>query len=261
MPTPNPTQIAPAPVPNRAGLPPHSSLEKFYASAEARPRFVNTLFDGTAACYDRVSGLLAFGSDRYYRRQALLRAGLRPGMRLLDVATGTGLVLKAALEIGLPTGDMVGLDPSHGMLEENLKQRRVALVQGLGECLPFADATFDFIAMGYALRHVADLNTFFSELRRVLKRRGRVLILEITRPESRVSRSLMRFHLRKLVPCIARVLTGQRDAARLMEYYWATIEECVPPATILAALSSAGFEDVHRNACGAILSDYVAAKL
>jgi demethylmenaquinone methyltransferase/2-methoxy-6-polyprenyl-1,4-benzoquinol methylase len=241
-------------------LPPHAPLTQFYRTPETRPQFVNALFDSTAGCYDRVSGLLAFGSDRYYRRHALQQAGLRPGMKVLDVATGTGLVLKAALELGLPARDLVGLDPSRGMLEENRKQRPVGLVQGRGERLPFADGSFDFIVMGYALRHVEDLHTFFAELRRVLKPHGRLLILEIKRPESRLRLGLLRFHILKVVPWVARLLTGQRDATRLMGYYWATIEGCVPPATITTALSTAGFQDVRRQTSWGILSDYLAVK-
>lgn len=246
--------------PNQASLPPHAVLSEFYPTPEARPGFVNALFDSTAGCYDRISGLLAFGSDRYYRRHALHQAGVRPGLKVLDVATGTGLVLQAALELGLPTKDLVGLDPSRGMLAENWRRHRVALVQGLGERLPVADATFDFIVMGYALRHVEDLHTFFSELRRALKPDGRVLILEITRPRSRLGLRVMRFHMLTVIPWVGRLMTGQRAGARLMEYYWATIENCVPSEAILAALSAAGFKDVRRQTCWRILSDYLAVK-
>lgn len=241
-------------------LPPHAPLSKFYGPPKARLQFVNGLFDSTAGFYDRLSGLLAFGSDRYYRRHALAQAGLRPGHKLLDVATGTGLVLKAALDLGLPIGNLVGLDRSRGMLEENRKQRSVTLVQGLGECLPFANATFDFVTMGYALRHVEDIHLFFAELRRVMKLNGRVLILEITKPNSKVVLELMRFHMLKLVPWIARLMSGPQDVAHLMGYYMATIEECVPPSTILAALSAAGLKDVQRQICGRILSNYLAVK-
>ena len=101
---------------------------------------------------------MSFGTDRAYRRRSLKLAGLKPGMRVLDVATGTGLVAQAALSVGIRRADLVGLDPSPGMLAENGKRNGIQLIQGLGERLPIRDATFDFIVMGYALRHVEDLN-------------------------------------------------------------------------------------------------------
>ena len=237
---------------------PHTVLTDFYTTSEARAGFVNRLFDNTARHYDRVSSLFSFGSDKRYRRRALQAAGMRPGFKLLDVATGTGLVLQAALDMGIPAEDLVGLDPSAGMLEENRRLHAVKLVQGVGEHLPFPEASFDFISMGYALRHVEDLGALFTEFRRVLKPGGRILILEISRPKSQFAFFLMKLYMGKLVPFITGLFTGQREVARLMEYYWATIAECVPPETILAAIRSAGFHDARRKLTGGILSDYTA---
>ena len=239
---------------------PHTVLTGFYATSEARAGFVNRLFDGTARHYDRVSSLFSFGSDKRYRKMALQQAGLRPGMKLLDVATGTGLVLQAALDMGMPAADLIGIDPSAGMLEENRRLRAVKLVQGVGEHLPFPDASFDFISMGYALRHVEDLGVLFAEFRRVLRPQGRILILEIARPSSKVAFFLMKLYMGKLVPFLTGLFTGQREVARLMEYYWATIAECVPPETILAAIKAAGFQEVQRKITGGVLSDYTAVK-
>jgi demethylmenaquinone methyltransferase / 2-methoxy-6-polyprenyl-1,4-benzoquinol methylase len=136
--------------PTQERLAPHRDLPEFYATHDQRPEFVRRLFDNTACYYDRISSALSFGSCKAYRKMALRRAGLKPGMRLLDVATGTGLVAGAALALGLKPNDIVGLDPSIGMLRENQKLRPVPLVQARGERLPFADGSFDFISMGYA---------------------------------------------------------------------------------------------------------------
>lgn len=239
---------------------PHSVLTEFYSTPEARAGFVNRLFDRTARHYDRVSGLLSFGSDKGYRKLALRRAGLIPGMKLLDVATGTGLVLQAALDLGMAAEDLTGIDPSAGMLAENRRLRAVKLVQGVGEHLPFPDASFDFVSMGYALRHVTDLGVLFAEFRRVLRPQGRILILEISRPRSSAAFFLMKLYMGRLVPFVTGIFTGQRDVARLMEYYWATIAECVPPEAIVAAIKSAGFQEVQRKITGGVLSDYQAVK-
>ncbi len=241
-------------------LAPHTVLTDFYSAPAARAGFVNQLFDSTAKYYDRISGILSLGSDKQYRKYALRRAGLSAGMKMLDVATGTGLVLQAALDLGMAAEDLTGLDPSAGMLEENRKRRSVKLVQGVGENLPFPDDSFDFISMGYALRHVEDLGRLFAEFRRVLKPQGRILIMEITRPKSKAAFFLMQIYMGKFIPFLTRIFTRQREAARLMEYYWATVADCVPPETILAALNSAGLKNVERKITGSVLSDYLATK-
>jgi len=239
---------------------PHRALSEFYPAEAQRARFVIDLFNRAAVDYNWISGALSFGTDRFYRRHALTSAGLKPGMAVLDVATGTGLLAQAALELGIAADRLIGLDPSGGMLAENRKRNSIRLVQGLGETLPFRDATFDFIAMGYALRHVEDLGRLFAEFHRVSRERGTVLILEITRPSSRLAFGLMRFYMKTLLPLLTRLRARHRDSARLMEYYWATIVECVPPVSIVSALSGAGFELVERKSSARILSDYRAVK-
>ena len=240
---------------------PHRDLPEFYEQPDRRAKFVSRLFDDTARYYDRISGALSLGTCRAYRKWALRRAGLKPGMRLLDVATGTGLAAQAALDLGLAPGQVIGLDPSAGMLHENQKRRAIPLVQGLGENLPFPDGAFDFICMGYALRHVEDLNVLFREFYRVLKPGGRVLILEITRPESRLGFAFGQFYMGRLLPALTRFITRNADAGKLLAFYWATIAECVPPETILKALSASGLTEVARKRTGSMLSDYFGLKL
>ena len=243
-----------------AGIRPHRDLPEFYSSRDRRAEFVARLFDDTARYYDRISGALSFGTCKAYRKLALRRAGLQPGMQMLDVATGTGLAAQAALDLGIAPSRLIGLDPSAGMLHENKKRRTIPLVQARGESLPFPDGMFDFICMGYALRHVEDLAVLFREFHRVLKPGGRVLILEITRPESRLVFSMGQFYLDRFLPAVTRLLTRNEDAGRLLKFYWATIAECVPPETITAALAESGLTEVNRRKTGSLLSDYSAVK-
>ncbi len=239
---------------------PHPVLARWYGQAEARVPFVNDLFDQTARHYDWICKAMAFGTGEWHRQRALRRAGFVPGMRLLDLATGTGLVAQAALDLGSPPHLVVGLDPSLGMLQENRRRRAIPLVRAGGEQLPFGAAHFDFVTIGYALRHVADLGQLFAECARVLRPGGRLLVLEITRPRSRLGFALCRLYLRGIVPKIAGLLRRDRKARQLMEYYWDTIEACVPPEAILAAIQHAGLRDATRKVTGAILSDYVASR-
>ena len=239
---------------------PHRPLQEFYSDPAQRSAYINRLFNNSAPHYDWISKVLALGSDKYYRRMALRKAGLKPGMKLLDVASGTGLVAQAALQLGLPVTDIIGLDPSIGMLNENQKLRPIHLVQGFGEKLPFPNATFDFITMGYALRHVESLAALFTEFKRVLKPGGKALILEISKPSGKISFAFLKFYMEKILPIIARLRTNHPDFPELLRYYWATIAECVPPQNILDSLSAAGFSQVNRNAFGPMLNDYLAVK-
>ena len=118
---------------------------------------------------------------------------------------GSAQVARPAAELVGPDGAVVGLDASLGMLFAARRVTALPLVQAYAERLPVADASFDFVTMGYALRHMADLVVTFSELRRVLKPGGSVLVLEITRPRSRVRYAVLRFYLHRVVPAIARL--------------------------------------------------------
>jgi demethylmenaquinone methyltransferase/2-methoxy-6-polyprenyl-1,4-benzoquinol methylase len=247
-------------VTGRVGLKPHPTLRRFYLADEERPKLVRDLFDGGARHYDWICRAMSLGSGQMYRRMALERAGLRPGMRVLDVATGTGLVAIEAVRVLGRSQGVVGLDVSSGMLEECRRALDIPLLRASGEALPIGDQCFDLLSMGYALRHVSDLEAAFREYSRVLKPGGRVLLLEITRPASWLGYRLARLYLKRLVPLVTLIGTRSRGAARLMEYYWDTIEGCVPPAAILEALRGAGFVDVERRSRGGLLSEYLARR-
>ena len=235
-------------------------LTRYYRSEDDRAPFINTLFDRAARHYDWIGHLLAFGSGPYYRRRTLARAGLRPHMKLLDVATGTGQVARAAARILGDERGVVGLDPSAGMLREARRVHAGPLVQGRAEEIPVRDNVFDMLSMGFALRHVTTLERAFAEYRRVLKPGGRLLMLEISRPQSSVVRWAIQVYFQQILPLLIRIGTRSPDARLLMTYYWDTIDECVPAAMILAALQQAGFVDVQHSLRGACLSEYVARK-
>lgn len=240
--------------------PPHPVLDRYYGSAADRQSFVAALFDGAARHYNRVGRTLDLGSGPWYRRQALRRAGLRPDMKLLDVATGTGLLARGAVRILGNPGGVVGVDPSAGMLREARKALTGPLVRGWAEALPFRNDHFDMLSMSFALRHVAELEVAFGEYLRVLKAGGRLLLLEVSRPHSAVTRWMIRVHLQRVLPWLMQVRTGSEPAELLMKYYWDTIDRCVPPETIVDVLRRSGFVGVERRVFFGFLSEYVASK-
>jgi demethylmenaquinone methyltransferase/2-methoxy-6-polyprenyl-1,4-benzoquinol methylase len=240
-------------------LAPHATLGDHYGDDAKRASYVQGLFDETAPDYDRIEKILAFGSGPWYRRQALLRAGLASGARVLDVGIGTGLVAREAVHIIGPQGSLVGVDPSPGMMGQ-VGIDAVELVRGYAERLPRPDASADFVSMGYALRHVADVAAAFAEFHRVLRPGGRVCILEITRPRTAFGTRVLRGYMRTAVPLIARMVGRQRQTAQLWRYYWDTIEACIAPPQVSAALEAAGFLEVRRHVELGIFSEYTATK-
>ncbi len=236
-------------------LPPHAPLTSYYGDGGDRRRFLTHIFDDTAADYDRIEKVLAFGSGPWYRRMALQRAGLAEGAQMLDVGIGTGLVAREALTLIGPQGRIVGVDPSAGMMDE-AHLPGVELVVGRAEALPRPDASCDFLSMGYALRHIDDVAAAFAEFHRVLKPGGRLMVLEISKPASRLGTLALKAYMRAVVPLIARVVSKRRDTAHLWQYYWDTIEACIPPESIVEALRAAGFQRVERYVELGIFSEY-----
>lgn len=218
------------------------------------------MFDDSARYYDRVTQWMSFGSGSWYRRDALRRAGVGPGASVLDTGAGTGAVTLPLQELTGEEGFVVALDPSAGMLQEGRSRGVRTQVRGVGEKLPFPDDTFDFVTMGYALRHVGDLADAFAEYRRVLKPGGKVVVLEITRPQNRLGLLLLKGYMRYLVPSVAGLFSRNVTVRKVMEYYWDTIEACVPPEAVLAGLAEAGFAAPDRHRVLGIFSEYSAKK-
>jgi demethylmenaquinone methyltransferase/2-methoxy-6-polyprenyl-1,4-benzoquinol methylase len=220
---------------------PHAPLTDYYASESKRAGFVREMFDSTAEDYDRMETILAFGTGKWYRGQALQRAGLVAGMRVVDIGVGTGLVASEAARIVGDPALVCGVDPSPEMMANARVPAGVQLLNGTAESIPFPDNHFDFLSMGYALRHIGDLRAAFREFHRVLKPGGKLCLLEITCPQTAWGRALLKFYMKGWVPLLAPFLGHQRNTRRLWRYYWDTIEACLPPAQIVAELHAAGF--------------------
>ncbi len=239
---------------------PHPTLVAHYATPEAKPQFVNRLFDRGAKHYDAVVdwGFLHSGSS--YRRRTLGQYGLRPPDQLLDVACGTGLVAVEAAKILGTAKNITCLDASAGMLAVARTKLAAHFLLGRAEKLPLADDSFDFLTMGYALRHVTSLEETFREFRRVLRPGGRLLILEVTKPTGPIAGFLFRLYFGDIYPLLTRLFTQSDEARDMMRYYWETMDSCVPPAVVLDALQAAGLTEVRRNAVLGLFSEYTAVK-
>lgn len=252
-------QASPSHDPSKVQLP-HTPLPAYYADEAEHTRYLRRIFDDTAPDYDRIERVLALGTGPWYRRMALQRAGLAAGAQVLDVGIGTGLVAREALALIGPGGQLVGVDPSPGMMGE-VTLPGVELVAGCAEALPRPDASADFLSMGYALRHISDVGAAFSEFHRVLRSGGRLVILEISKPESKWATTLLKGYMRSVVPIIARVVARKKSTTpELWRFYWDTIEACIAPEVVMQALRAAGFVDVQRHVEVGVFSEYTATK-
>lgn len=199
--------------------------------ATARKREALELFAPLPRSYDRVAAVLSFGQDPRWRRAMVRAVNARPGERVLDVATGTGLV---AAELVKRYGcDVVGLDQSPQMLagarqrlgRDRRLAKHVTLMSGEAERLPFADGEFDHLTFTYLLRYVDDPAAAMRELARVVRPGGRVASLEFAVPAAAWPRALWHVYTRAGLPMLGRLVsrewaqTGRFLARSIPDFY------------------------------------------
>ena len=240
---------------------PHPVLTNRYAAPEERPVYVKQLFDQAAEHYDPIVGWGFWGTGNIYRKTAQSRHGLKPGMQLLDVACGTGLMSVAASQVLGGDSGITCVEPSDGMLAvARQKLPNARFIQSGAEKMPVEDNHFDFLTVGYALRHFADLEATFREFHRVLKPGGKVLILEATRPSGKLGSWLFKLYFGIIYPFLARVFTRSQKAEEMMIYFWETMDTCVRPESVVAAFKAVGFSEAKRHPLMGIFSEYTAVK-
>jgi demethylmenaquinone methyltransferase/2-methoxy-6-polyprenyl-1,4-benzoquinol methylase len=223
-----------------------------------RKRHALELFAGLPSRYDRMGAVLSFGQDPRWRRALVGAIEPRDGQRVLDVATGTGMVAFEVLAYADCT--VVGLDQSERMLagararlvETPELGGRASFIRGEAERLPFADGEFDALTFTYLLRYVDDPTATMRELARVVKAGGRIGMIEFAVPENRLLRAGWRAHTRAGLPALGRLAsTAWFEVGRFLG---PNIEEFHRREPDLPAIwRAAGIGDVHeqRMSCGA----------
>ena len=216
-------------------------------SGRLAPDAVRTMFDRIAPVYDAMNRVMTVGLDRSWRR-ATAEAVVRQGDRVLDACCGTGDLALAARDAG---GLATGLDFSERMLERaRRKAPDVEWVRGDVLALPFPDASFDAATVGFGIRNVADIDRALAELARVLRRGGRLGVLEITTPRGLLA-PFYRVWFDGVVPLLGRLLPG----GAAYTYLPASVRRFPDVEGLAAALRPAGFSDVrYRTFAGGIVA-------
>jgi demethylmenaquinone methyltransferase / 2-methoxy-6-polyprenyl-1,4-benzoquinol methylase len=200
---------------------------------------IRAMFDRIARVYDLMNSVMTAGMHHRWRARAADLAQVGPGSRALDVATGTG---DLAVELARRGASVVGLDFSEPMLElARSKAPGVEFVQGNALELPWADAEFDAVTVGFGARNFADLDRGLAEMARVTKPGGRVVILEITTPQRPPLSWFFRLWFDRAVPALGRV-AGDRQA---YSYLPSSVRRFPGPEHLAGQLSAAGLAEVR----------------
>jgi len=251
--------------------------------AHDKPQYVRELFDSIAEDYDRMNWIMTGGLLALWHRAFLRTTRLKPGEHALDVCCGTGdLSFLMARQVG-PQGRVTGLDFSENMLaiakkrDSSLRRKdpnalaEVSWVQGDALSLPFPDghgsSGFSAVTMGWALRNVGDVGQALREMARVARSGGRIICLEVSRPDNPLIRAGFNVYFYRIVPILGRMaerrLPDGSPLRRLRPYTYLpySLEHLPPPTKILELLEEAGLKGARRiPLTGGVASLYVGEK-
>lgn len=221
-----------------ADTPPRRGDERFAGE-------VNTMFDRISGVYDRMNRVMTAGLDRTWRSRAADRAALEPGQHALDLCCGTGdLAFELADRVG-PGGEVVGADFSNPMLD--LARQKTGIRSGVrfewadALALPYDDESFDAVTIAFGARNLADLDLGLSEMKRVLKPGGRLVILEITQPSRQPLKSFFGLWFDRAVPILGKA-AGDPAA---YEYLPESVRSFPTADRLAEKMADSGFSDVR----------------
>lgn len=217
---------------------------------------VRRLFGAIARRYDLANHLLSGGLDFWWRRRAAAIVRSWKPAAVLDLATGSG-DLALALSRACPDASVIGVDFCLPMLLAARRKGIAKLIQADGMQLPLPDSAFDVVTIAFGLRNMESWQRGLAEIARVLRPGGHLLVLDFSMPRPPFT-ALYRFYLHRVLPGLARLLTGDRGA---YEYLGASIEEFPTGTAMNAMIEAAGFADAKcEPLTGGVVSLYTARR-
>ncbi len=216
--------------------------------AEKKADLVAGVFHSVAAKYDIMNDVASFGIHRFWKRFTIECAGARPGMKVLDLAGGTGdLTAKFSHLVG-DKGQVILADINDSMLKVGRSKLRdkgivgnVSYVQANAEALPFPDNHFDIITIAFGLRNVTDKDAALRSMQRVLKPGGKLLVLEFSKPQHEIMRKAYDLYSFKILPKMGQLVAKDADS---YEYLAESIRMHPDQETLKQMMQDAGLEQV-----------------
>lgn len=209
-------------------------------TGDKRASYVHNVFTRIARHYNLLNRLMTAGQDVRWRREAVQRLNLNPGIRLLDLGTGTGDLGREALR-QQPAIRLVAADFNLAMMGAGQASAPLPWVNADALRLPFPDQTFDAVVSGFLLRNVGSLVSALREQYRILNEGGRIVVLETTPPRLNVLTPFIRFHMRVAIPLIGGLIANDREA---YHYLPSSSEAFLSADELAAQMVSAGFGNV-----------------
>lgn len=223
------------------------------------PERVSHMFDQVAPNYDRTNSVLSVGNDKMWRAAMVRAVAPQPGQVILDLAAGTAVSSVALAKSG---AHVVAADFSPGMLAEGKRRHghlpNLEFVLADATKLPFGDNEFDSVTMSFGLRNVNDTNRALTELLRVTKPGGKLVICEFSTPPNNTFRGLYRFYNDRVLPVVARTVSSNADA---YDYLNESIRDWPDQKKLSALIREAGWQKVaYRNLTFGIVALHRASK-
>ena len=210
-------------------------------TGQERAAYVQNMFTRIARRYDLMNRLMTAGQDIRWRRQVIQLARLGPRASLLDLGTGTGDLAREALT-QFPQSKVVAADFTLEMMRVGQRRGSLHFTSADALRLPFTDFSFDAVVSGFLMRNVIDLQKVLQEQHRVLKKGGRIVILDTTRPKKNFLSPFIWLHMHVVIPLLGRLLTGNSDAYR---YLPETTEGFVTAENLASRMAAIGFKKIN----------------
>jgi demethylmenaquinone methyltransferase/2-methoxy-6-polyprenyl-1,4-benzoquinol methylase len=180
------------------------------ANLNKDPDDVSRMFDGVANRYDFLNDLLSLGRTKAWRRVVTSIIGPKPGIKILDIAAGTGASTRPLVDAG---ADVIAVDFSAGMINVGKKRNKdIKFVQGDALNLPFEDNSFDVTTISFGLRNTSNINLALKDALRVTEVGGRIVIAEFSHPSNFLFRKIYLNYLMKALPIISRKISKNPEA-------------------------------------------------